>query len=344
MAVELITPIIIVVGAFILAQILAFLLDKLAGFASKTETNLDDEIIRYLERPLKLIVILTGVYYAIRYAAPAMTINGISINQIFVVIAILVGAYVLVRTVKAILNWYVEEISHKTKAVIDDTIFRFVNKISALIIYAIAILVVLDKLGIEIGPMLAGLGLVGLAIALALQDTLSNFFSAVYIAADRPVKLGDYIKLESGQEGYVEDIGWRSTRIRTLPNNIIIVPNSKLSQSILTNYNNPAPEMSVIVQVAVSYGSDLKKVEKVTLDVAKQCQKTIDGAIDDFEPFVRYHTFGNSSINFSVILRAKTFVDKYMLAHEFVKALKERYNKENIEIPFPQRDVHMKKE
>jgi len=319
-------------------------LDKIAKLAANTTTKLDDEIVRHLKRPLRLIIILAGLYYALKYIKSDLTIASISIDQIFVMISILVVAYILVRIIKAILHWYVTEISHKTKIPVDETIFKFINRISALIIYAIAILVILDKLGIEIGPMLAGLGIAGLAIALALQDTLSNFFSAVYIAADRPVKIGDYVKLESGEEGYVEDIGWRSTRIRTLPNNIVVVPNSKLAQTIITNFNAPQPEMAVLVQVGVSYDSDLDKVEKVTIDVAKHCQKTVEGAIHDFEPFIRYHTFGDSSIKFTVILRAKTFVDKYLLAHEFIKALKERYKKEGIVIPFPQMDVHMIKD
>ncbi len=201
----------------------------------------------------------------------------------------------------------------------------------------------MDKLGLEIGPALAGLGIAGLAAALALQDTLSNFFSSVYIAADRPIKIGDYIELASGEKGYVEDIGWRNTKIRTLPNNIILVPNAKLTQTILTNYNAPQKEMSIVIQVSVSYDSDLEKVERVTIAAARKVLKTVDGGVPDFEPFTRYHTFGDSGINFSVILRVKSFVDQYLITHEFVKELKRSYDKEKIVIPFPQRDVHIKK-
>mgnify|MGYP001557992760 FL=1 len=138
-------------------------------------------------------------------------------------------------------------------------------------------------------------------------------------------------------------IGWRNTHIRTLPNNMVIVPNSKLAQSVLTNYYYHDKEMAVVIQVSVAYGSDLDKVERVTIEVAKQIQKAVPGALESFEPFIRYHTFGDSGIGFSVILRVKEFVDQYIIKHEFVKALHKRYAKEKIEIPFPQRVVYLKK-
>lgn len=153
--------------------------------------------------------------------------------------------------------------------------------------------------------------------------------------------MGDYIKLDSGIEGYVVDIGWRATRVRDLPHNLIIIPNGKLSQAVVTNYDLPEKELAVLVQVGVAYGSDLDKVERVTVDVAKETLREVPGGISTFSPFIRFHTFGDSSINFTVILRGKEFVDQYVLKHEFIKRLHARYRKEGIEIPFPQRVVHM---
>ncbi len=155
--------------------------------------------------------------------------------------------------------------------------------------------------------------------------------------------LPDYsgVKLNTGEEGYVTDITWRNTTIRAIPDNMIIVPNSKLASSILTNYHQPAKVMSVIVQIGVSYDSDLTKVEKVTLEVAKEILREIEGGIPDFEPFLRYHTFDDFSINFNVMLRAKEFFDQYLIKHEFIKRIHKRYKKEGIEIPFPIRTIHM---
>ena len=139
------------------------------------------------------------------------------------------------------------------------------------------------------------MGIGGLAVALALQDTLSNLFSGLQIIASRQVRIGDYVKLNTGEEGYVTDITWRNTTIRAIPDNMIIVPNSKLASTILTNYHQPAKVMSVIVQIGVSYDSDLAKVEKITLEVAKEILREIEGGIPDFEPFIRYHTLDRKS-------------------------------------------------
>jgi len=205
------------------------------------------------------------------------------------------------------------------------------------------LILILNALGINVTALVAGLGIGGIAIAFALQETLSQFFAGMYIMTDRPVRVGDYIELDSGQKGYVVDVGWRSTKIRELSNNIIVVPNSKLAGAIVTNYYLPEKEMACLVQVGVSYDSDLEKVEKVTVDVAKKVIKRVEGDMPGFEPFIRYHTFSDFSINFTVILRVKEFVDKYLLTHEFIKELHKRYKKEGIEIPYPIRTIYSRK-
>jgi len=211
------------------------------------------------------------------------------------------------------------------------------------VLIALAALFVLDILGVPITPLLASLGIGSLAVALALQDTLANFFSGLQILIDKPVEPGQFIKLDTGQGGYIEKIGWRGTWIKMLPNNMVIIPNKKLIDSIIINYARPAPELAVLVDVGVHYSSDLKHVEKVTCEVGKEIMSKIKGGVPEFEPFIRYHTFGESSINFTVILRAKEYVDNFVVKHEFIKALHERYKKENISIPFPIRTIEIDK-
>lgn len=208
-----------------------------------------------------------------------------------------------------------------------------------LAIIALGLVMVLERLGVNITPLLTALGVGGLAVALGLQDTLANLFAGVHILLSKPVRVGDYVKLESGEEGYVSDINWRSTRLRMLANNLVVVPNTKLSQSILTNYHLPDPELAVLVPVGVHYDSDLPRVELVTVEVAREVMKTVNGGVPAFEPFIRYHTFDESSINFTVILRGREFVDQFLLKHEFVKRLQARYAQEGIVIPFPIRTL-----
>lgn len=209
-------------------------------------------------------------------------------------------------------------------------------------IYIVGTLIMLQTFGVSIAPILTALGVGGLAVALALQDTLSNLFSGLHILLSKQIKVGDYIKLSTGEEGNVADISWRNTTIKVMSNNMIIVPNQKIASSIITNYYMPDRELSIVVGASVSYDSDLEQVERVTIEVAKEIMQEIEAGVENFEPAVRFHTFGDSSINFNVVLRVKEFADQYVLKHEFIKRLHIRYRKEGIEIPFPVRTIYTK--
>ncbi len=216
-----------------------------------------------------------------------------------------------------------------------------VVQIARVAIIVVGIIIALDKIGIAITPIITALGIGGLAVALALRDTLENLFAGFYILAARQIKVGDFIRLENGQEGFVEDITWRNTLIKQPTNNLIIVPNSKLSTSIITNFHTPQPELNIVIPVGVSYDSDLEKVEEVTLRVAREVQKEVEGAVEEFEPFIRFTQFGDFSINFNVILRAKDFPSQHLVKSEFIKRLKKAYDEEGIKIPYPVREVYL---
>jgi small-conductance mechanosensitive channel len=214
----------------------------------------------------------------------------------------------------------------------------FVN-ITRVIVLSIGLLILLASLGVSITPLLTALGVGGLAVALALQDTLTNLFAGVHILASGKVRPGDFIMLDSGHEGYVVDTNWRNTTIRQLPNNLVIVPNASLAAAIMTNYHRPEPESSVTVQVGVGYDCDLDHVEQVTIDVGREVMQEVEGAVPAHEPVIRYHTFADSSINFSVLLRTSEVTKQYLIVHEFIKRLHRRYRVEGIEIPYPIRTV-----
>jgi small-conductance mechanosensitive channel len=188
-------------------------------------------------------------------------------------------------------------------------------------------------LGLSITPILTALGVGGLAVALALQDTLANLFAGLYLTLARQFRIGDYIRLASGEEGYLVDIDWRASRLRQLSNNVVLVPNAKLSQSIVTNYDLPDQEIAVVIEASVDYETDLNRVERVAIEVARDVMSTVPGGVPGFEPFVRFHTFGDPGIGFSVILRAREFVDQHLIKHEFVKRMHRRFAEEGIAIP-----------
>lgn len=212
-------------------------------------------------------------------------------------------------------------------------------------ILIVGFLIILTVLGISITPLITALGVGGLAVALALQDTLANLFAGIHILVEKSIRVGDFVKLETGQEGYVVDITWRTTRIRMLPNNMVIIPNSKLSQSIVTNYYLPEKRMSLLIPVGVSYSSDPEKVEKILVEEAKKAVGEIPGLLGEPEPFVRFIPgFGDSSLDFTLICQVQEFVDQYIAQHELRKRIFKRFKEEGIEIPFPHRTVYLREE
>ena len=210
------------------------------------------------------------------------------------------------------------------------------------VVFALGLLIILDALHIPITPILTALGVGGLAVALALQDTLSNLFAGIHIIASKQIKPGDYVKLDTGNEGYVTDIGWRNTAIRALPNNMIIVPNSKMASAIVINYYQPDSEMGIGVDISVSFDSDLDKVERVTIDVAKEIIAKTPGVVNTGEPSIRYNSFSDYSVTFGIGFRVKEFTDQYLVKHEFLKALHKRYKAEGIQLALPTRTIYVK--
>ena len=332
---ELLIPILTLAGFVVAGYVLKILLNVyIARLARKTKTKIDDIILDAIKAPVVLIFSIIGINFALAHAPfiPALVMQ--YLPTISYLLIVLIATWAVVKMITGILGHY-GTVRPSLK-----TLMPTLQKIMKLVVAFIALMIILDGLGVSVTAAVAAFGIGGLAVAFALQGTLSEFFAGIYLMSDRPVRVGDYVKLDSGQEGYVVDIGWRSTKIRELPNNIIVVPNSKLAGSIVTNYYLPEPEMACLVQVGVSYDSDLEKVERVTIDVAKRVLKRVTGGVPEFEPFIRYHTFSDFSINFTVILRAKEYVDRYLLTHEFVKELHKRYKKEGIVIPYPIRTIY----
>jgi small-conductance mechanosensitive channel len=213
------------------------------------------------------------------------------------------------------------------------------------LIFLVGFLFVLTSLNISITPLITTLGVGGLAVALALQDTLANLFAGIHILIEKSIRVGDFIKIESGEQGYVEDITWRTTRVRMLPNNMVVIPNSKLAKSTVTNYYLPERRMSLLIPVSVSYASRPRRVAEILVEEAKSAAGNIPGLLADPEPFVRFIPgFGESSLDFTLICQVDEFTDQYLAQHELRMRIFERFAAEGIEIPFPQRTVHVREQ
>ncbi len=216
------------------------------------------------------------------------------------------------------------------------------NKLIAVFIYSVAILMILGHYDVKITPFIATLGIGGLAIGLALQGTLTNLFSGIQIISDKEINVGDFVEFE-GNSGWIRDISWRTTKIETLTSNYLVVPNSRFSDSYVMNNSRPSSTTGIVVSCGVSYREDLEEVEKITLEVAEDIQKNADGTVKNYEPKLRFREFGESNIKFRVILGVEDPRHQYSVMHEFIKALKKRYDEEGIEISWPVRKVYQYK-
>jgi small-conductance mechanosensitive channel len=207
----------------------------------------------------------------------------------------------------------------------------------------LAIFVVLENLGASLTGLWTTLGVSGLVVALALQETLSNLFAGLYLLADRPVSPGNYIKLDSGQEGYVIHIGWRSTTLRTQSYNIVFVPNSTLAKAVITNYSLPELRVSVGIPVHVSYASDPRRVEEVLLEVTREAtQEGFAGLLDNPPPGVSLNPgFGESSLDFSLSVNVRSFEDQVPVQSELRKRILARFAKEGIRMSYPTRIIEL---
>ncbi len=206
-------------------------------------------------------------------------------------------------------------------------------------IYLIGFLIILDRLQISIAPMLTALGVGGLAVSLALKDTLSDVFAGLHILLSKKVQPGDFIHIDSGEMGYVKNITWRNTTILERTNNIIHIPNGKLSSAIIKNYDSNDPSFSVKIPFGVSYDCDLGIAEKTTLDVIDSIQNSLEQTNKNYSPLVRVVSFGESSVDMVAYFRGNKYGDHNVIIHAFIKLLHQRFKEENIEIPYPIRTI-----
>jgi len=311
--------------------------NRLLRWAKKTSSQLDDLIVGAVKSPLMVLCLMLALYFALQFSKLPENIVQVMSKSILI-LGIISAVLALANLLSGLIKLYASRIDSALP------VTSLTQNIARILIFSIGALIILNSLGVSITPILATLGVGGLAVALALQDTLTNLFAGFHITVAKQIRVGDYIKLESGEEGYVVDINWRSTKIKMLPNNLVLIPNDKLNKAVVTNYCLPDKEMAVLVDLGVHYKSDLEKVEKVTCEVAKSVMKEVSGGVAYFEPFIRYHTFGDSCIKFTVILRAKEFVDQYLIKHEFIKRLHKRYIQEGINIPYPIRAINYEQE
>jgi small-conductance mechanosensitive channel len=305
-----------------------YVLKRLSKLAARTTTQADDAILRALKWMPLLWLTLSGVYGALRYLSiPSKTLP--AVHESLLILALFSVTVVAARIAGSLAGTY------SRKAIgAERSVSIFINAVR-LSVYLLGLLMTLQTVGISITPILTALGVGGLAVALALQDTLANLFAGLQIVAVRKVKIGQYIRLDSGQDGYVADITWRYTEILSLTNNTILVPNAKLVNAIVTNFNSPDKELGTSLEVTVKFGSDLTRVEQISLEVAREVAGSVKGIVAGAEPAVLFTQFTDWGVRYIIAFRIEEFGVQAPAKHELIKRLQRRFGEAGIEFAVP---------
>lgn len=289
--------------------------------------------------PISMCLII-GLYWIVNTAdyLPAGLVRIFSYLLFTVIVFTLTR--VIERTLSGFLEWKLSTSSDIAQTSLLGTVFK-------VFIYASSALIILQYYGISIAPILTALGIGGFALAYGVQETVANIFAGLHLIITKQVKVNDFIKLSSGEEGRITDINLRYTTITPAADgSTIVIPNNKIAGAIITNFNRPRNDVGIIIPIGVGYESDLDQVERVTLEVAREVQSKFDdydpnAQISPLHPAVLYQEFGESSINFWVVLHATVYTKQLKLKHEFIKEITRRYREEGINIPFPIRTINM---
>lgn len=320
-------------GSYLVARLVSFVLGRLLGAAAaRTSSGLDDALLAGLKRPMTYVLFLVGASLALeRLPAPASWLQ--RAHEVLVVLGILLVALALLRTWDAVLVWYTTRPHLADSGGLAEDFGPLFGKLGKLFIGLVAAIAILQRFGVNVESLVVSLGVGSLAIGLAAQDTLSNMFAGFILMLDRPFRIGERIKLGSGELGDVEAIGMRSTRIRTPDETLLIVPNSVLVKDKVVNQSRPSRQITTRIDVAVSYGTDLAKAKKVLAEAALASEYVAR----DRAPVVVVARFGDFAVNMQLVFWARDYLDQGLAQSAVHEEIDRRFREEGIEIPFPTR-------
>ncbi|HMK45560.1 MAG TPA: mechanosensitive ion channel family protein [Methanocella sp.] len=331
----------ILITSYIAAKAVKLIVSEIAPrLVSRTETTLDDEIVKAANGPLQILVFVLGAYIAIgALGSGLLGETNLWLNEILLIIVIFIVAYLLANLVSGVINWYKNDIAPKTESDFDDVFLPFIQKVLTVSIAILAILVGLEQFHIvEITPFITGLGIIGIALALAAKELLSSFFGSLAILTDRPYKVGDRVAIQGTETGDVVEIGLRSTRLRTVDNRLVIVPNLKVSNSRITNFAQPNSQVVFEINVGISYDADVDKAARIMKEVATSTK----GVLTDPEPKVHVVELGDFAVKLLMLVYADDYKNIWVTPDGIYRQILSRFEAEGVEIPYPITNVIVK--
>ena len=338
--VDLLTSAVIMGAAVVIALLFSRVIFRLLLRAARLSGgDLDDRIVAAAKGPVTGYIILLGLYLAIEVPLTLPAAVDDVVGKAAALAGVVISAILINAIGATALRWFEEYLSNTDAAGTGSWALPLVRRGMLALVFAMAVMVSLDILGINISPLIAGLGIGGLAVALALQPTLSNLFAGTYVITEGVVSAGDYIEMEGGITGYVVDVNWRSTRLRTWTNNLVIIPNSRFAETIITNYSKPDEHVNLYLTCGVAYESDLQQVEAASMEVMQEVEREHQGVVPGYGVYFGYENFGESNIDFWLFMQAKNRLAGFEVQSELIKRLHARLTAEGIVINYPVRTL-----
>ncbi len=326
---------VIIVGTLIAAKAIYWVIGRIVKkLTSKTKTKLDDIMVDMLEEPIVLIVTIIGVWFAVgRLSFPEKIMEWI--NNLYMVMIVLTITWLLARLIDAIIKEYVVPITKKTKGDFDDQIIPIIRKAIRVAIWIMGIIIALNNAGYNVGALLAGLGIGGIALAMAAKDTVANFFGGITIFTDKPFTINDRVKI-NGFDGTITEIGIRSTRLKTLENRIVTIPNSKFTDGMVENVSSE-PHRKVVLKLGLVYETTASKIQN-----GMKALQTIVDENEDLEEntVISFNEFGDFSLGILFIYYIKKGADIMGVQTNVNMEVKRRFEELDIEMAFPTQTVY----
>jgi MscS family membrane protein len=335
----------IVLGSWFFSKVLKFVLNTFfKKLFAQTKTTLDDRILEVVRGRITTLSIIAGIYIGIREVRKGLTFEEITAHQILdylnivlFVVLIFVITRLVSRIIQTTFEWYMDEVAKKTHTDLKPTVAPLTTKILNILLFLIASMILLEHFGVNIGSLLVSLGVGSLAIALAAQETVANMIAGFVILVDQPFRVGDRIKLPSGEEGDVFQIGLRSTRILNYDNNLVVIPNAELVKNRIINFSFPDNVVRILVEVTLAYGTDLDEAKSILINLAKSNA----GILKEPQPSVYVMNLGDTGIQLRLVARTADFNKKFDIETSLRDQIYKVFSKAGIEIPYPQRVIHM---
>ena len=325
-----------IVAAFVFHKLIFPLIVR---FTHRTPTDLDSRLVKSVRWPTTLGFVVLGAYLAFTVPLDLTESQQSQVDTVGQALGVMIVITVVVGLLSSAIDWYLASLATSATRVVDLRLLPLIRRVGGVIIYAIGGLLLMDVLGINISPLIAGLGLGGLAVALAIQPTLANLFAGTYVMTEGVIATGDYIQLENGLKGYVVEVGWRSTRIRDWRNNLVVVPNSKFAETIITNFQQPTHAVNVYFECGTSYDSDLYRVEEICLEVMDTVVDSHPMAVKEYGKYFAFDNFGDSNVNFWLFVQATDRWGSFVVQSDMMKLLHKRFQEEGIVINYPVRTL-----